>query len=302
MRLVLGTRGSHLALAQSREVARVFTEKWPACAIIERIIRTTGDERLDVSLSAPGALDKGLFTKELERALLDGEIDIAVHSLKDLPTTHPDGLTLGAILAREDPADVLISTCGGGIDELPQHAVVATGSLRRRNFLLWKRPDLRVVDIRGNVPTRLEKLRASSDMDALVLAEAGLRRLEAADNLPSMAGLTRTHLDFMLPAPGQGAVAVQCRSGDVRTLNMLAGIQDTETKIAVDAERAVLAGLGGGCHLPLGARGQVIGGAFQLDAVWFPDGPKNPRVASAREDIGAVSHVVTAVLKQLNEE
>ncbi|HVE15565.1 MAG TPA: hydroxymethylbilane synthase, partial [Chthoniobacterales bacterium] len=173
---ILGTRGSDLALAQTRLVAARLRTAHPGLTVEEKIIRTTGDARLDVSLSAPGTLDKGLFTKELEEALLREEIDAAVHSLKDLPVEEPPGLTLGSILEREDPEDVLISKLGGGIEALPHRAIVATSSLRRKCFLLWKQPELEIRDIRGNVPTRIHKLIDSAETSALVLAGAGLRR------------------------------------------------------------------------------------------------------------------------------
>jgi len=278
---ILGTRGSDLALAQTRLVAARLRTAHPGLTVEEKIIRTTGDARLDVSLSAPGTLDKGLFTKELEEALLREEIDAAVHSLKDLPVEEPPGLTLGSILEREDPEDVLISKLGGGIEALPHRAIVATSSLRRKCFLLWKQPELEIRDIRGNVPTRIRKLIDSAETSALVLAGAGLRRLRAAGVELSLDGLHVSPLDFMLPAPGQGAIAVECRRGDEEALTTLTVLHHEETAICVRAERTVLAGLGGGCHLPLGTRACLEDGTLRLRATWFGHEAGLPRTAES---------------------
>ncbi len=270
--LVLGTRGSDLALAQTRHVAARLRDAHPGLTVEERIIRTTGDARLDIDLSAPGSLDKGLFTKELELALLRGEIDAAVHSLKDLPTVQPAGLTIGAVLPRENPADMLIARSPGGIAALAPGARVATSSLRRKRFLLWQRPDLDVVVLRGNVPTRIRKLAEDPALSAIVLAAAGLHRLERAGVPLGLAPFSVQPLDFMLPAPGQGAVAVQCRERPDAACETLSALHDAPTALCVDTERAVLAGLGGGCHLPLGALATVTpAGALHLRAAWFAD-------------------------------
>jgi hydroxymethylbilane synthase len=275
--LILGTRGSELALAQTRDAAARLRIAHPDLVVEERIIRTTGDRRLDVSLSAPGSLDKGLFTKELEDALLRGEVDAAVHSLKDLPTSQPEGLTLGAILEREEPDDVLISKIGGGIDALPIGSVVATSSLRRKCFLRWTRPDIQIEEIRGNVPTRIRKLVESYHILALVLARAGLRRLEAAGCALGLEHLDTTTLPFMLPAPGQGAVAIECRADDRETLEALAPLHHAPTAVCVSTERAILAGLGGGCSLPVGIRATASGDRMNLLAAWFTEGDQVPR-------------------------
>jgi len=259
--LILGTRGSDLALAQTHLVVGKLQAAHPGLAIESRIIKTTGDQRLDVSLATPGSLEKGLFTREIEEALLAGEIDAAVHSLKDLPTEQPEGLTLGAILERADPSDVLVSRRPGGLDGLPQGATVATSSPRRRAQLLQMRPDLRVTEIRGNVPTRLRKLAGNPALDGLVLARAGLDRLGAAI-MPE--GCAATTLTGMLPAPGQGAIAVECRAGDARTQTLLQAIHHEETSRCVAAERDFLRALGGGCSLPVGAFATVEGGQVKL--------------------------------------
>jgi len=268
--ILLGTRGSDLALVQTRDVARRLRDAHPGLVVGERIIRTTGDKRLDVSLSAPGPLDKGLFTKELEEALLRGDVHAAVHSLKDLPTEQPPGLVVGAVLERADPGDCLASKHAGGWQGLPEGAVVATSSLRRKNQLLLLRPDLRIIEIRGNVPTRLRKVLENAETDALVLAGAALERL-GPDVVPR--GLDITSIREMLPAPGQGAVAVECRADDSETRRLLEAVHHEETARCVAAERALLTSLGGGCHLPLGARAEIIDGAVRVHAGLFePDG------------------------------
>lgn len=272
--LTLGTRGSDLALAQTRLVAAQLEAAHPALEVKTEIIKTTGDKRLDVRLSAPGTLEKGLFTKELEEALLAGTIDAAVHSLKDLPTELPPGLALGAILERADPADVLVSRSPGGLDALAAGATVATSSPRRQAQLLHLRPDLVVVEIRGNVPTRLRKLSEDPALDGLLLAKAGLDRL-GADILP--AGLHACVIGAMLPAPGQGAIALECREGDVAVTDLLQSIHHEETALCVHAERDLLRKLGGGCSLPLGVLGTWENGAVHLQIFWLePDGKKLP--------------------------
>jgi hydroxymethylbilane synthase len=298
-RLVLGTRGSDLALAQARLTATLLRNAHPDLEVEECIIKTTGDLRLDVALSNPGALDKGLFTKELEVALLDRRIDIAVHSLKDLPTEQPEGLMLGAILPREDPSDLLLSKHPGGVDGLPQGAGVATGSLRRQCFLRAIRSDLILHEIRGNVPTRIKKLHAQPELDGIVLAAAGLRRLQASGCPLALDGLHLTEIASMLPAPGQGAVAVQCRVGDAAVLEKLSAISDASTAVSVDAERAVLAGLGGGCHMPLGVRAQVREREIALAAGWFRSESEPPRMATASGNVSDWPAVVRQLLHQL---
>lgn len=268
--LILGTRGSALALVQTRDVAARLAAAHPDLALEEKIIRTTGDRRLDVRLSEPGSLEKGLFTKELEEALLGGGIDAAVHSLKDLPTEQPEGLVLGAILERADHSDSLASKHSGGWRGLPEGAAVATSSLRRKNQLLLLRPDLTVHEIRGNVPTRLRKILENPELDALVVASAALDRL-GHSVVPD--GLDISVVEEMLPAPGQGAVAVECRAGDAAALALLAEIHHEPTARCVAAERDLLKSLGGGCHMPLGARATIVDGKISLLAgIFEPDG------------------------------
>lgn len=264
--LILGTRGSDLALVQTRDVASRLGGRHPELALVEKIIKTTGDQRLDVRLAAPGTLDKGLFTKELEEALLAGTIHAAVHSLKDLPTEQPPGLIVAAVLERAAPSDALVSRHPGGWRGLPSRAVVATSSLRRKNQILLLRPDLKIEEIRGNIPTRLCKVTETPGPDALIVAQAALERL-GEGIVP--AGLDVTLIEEMLPAPGQGAVAVECRESDCETRSVLAAIHHEPTALCVMAERELLRDLGGGCHLPLGARATIEEGKVRLLAALF---------------------------------
>lgn len=268
-KIILGTRGSELALVQTRETARLLQLSSPDLVVEEKIIKTTGDKRLDVSLSAPGSLEKGLFTKELEEALLRGEIHAAVHSLKDLPTELPAGLHIGAILKREDDSDCLASKHPGGWRGLPHSATVATSSLRRKNQLLLLRPDLKTAEIRGNMATRIRKLIESEELDALILAKAAINRLGAEIIPPS---LHLSTIEEMLPAPGQGAIGIECLESDHATREILAVIHDPDTARCVNAERDFLKNLGGGCSLPLGARATIQNGKVHLRAALFQNG------------------------------
>lgn len=256
-------------MVQARLAGEALRRSHPGLALQTRIIKTTGDERLDLSLSSPGVLDAGLFTKELEEALLRGKIHAAVHSLKDLPVEQPEGLCLGAILERGNPAEVLVSKQPGGLAGLPAGSAVGTCSPRRKNQLLLLRPDLRTVDLRGNVPTRLQKLAEGREMSAILLAKAGLDRL--GDILPG--GLYAAVIEDILPAPGQGAIALECRADDAETREILAPLNHADTASCVAAERALLKSLGGGCHLPLGVRSWVEGGQVRMKAAVFNGGP-----------------------------
>ncbi|MCB9777952.1 MAG: hydroxymethylbilane synthase [Alphaproteobacteria bacterium] len=239
--LVLGTRGSKLALAQSGQVARAITDATGVPVRLE-IIRTRGDAIQDRPLAKVGG--KGLFTAELEAALVGGDIDLAVHSLKDLPTEDAPGLTLGCVPRRADPRDVVV---GRPLADLPAGSVVGTGSLRRQTQLSAARPDLELRDIRGNVDTRLSK-RDDGAYDAIVLAQAGLDRLGIRrDDLHPLS------VDEMVPAVGQGALGIQCRAGDAEVLGLLAAIEDAATRRCVIAERAFLSAIGGGCNVPVAA-------------------------------------------------
>jgi hydroxymethylbilane synthase len=248
--LVIGTRSSQLALWQARRIKSILAEDGTTARLEE--ITTTGDRELDVPLSKIG--DKAVFTKELDLALLNGTIDCAVHSLKDLPTALPEGLVLAAISARETPWDVFIAgpDYSGGLAELPQGATVATSALRRRAQLKAWRPDLNVVPVRGNVDTRLEKLFDSS-WEGMVLAEAGIRRLDRV-----VTGRERVIPEIMLPAVGQGALAVVCPADNEPLRRHLDALITAEaTAASTRAERAMLHRLEGGCQVPIGAWGRV---------------------------------------------
>lgn len=258
-RFVIGSRGSDLALWQANFVKTRLEDFFPDGIFEIRIISTTGDQLVDVALSKIG--DKGLFTRQIETELLSGEIDFAVHSLKDLQTAQPDGLTIGAVCGRELPNDVFVSAKFGSIDELPKGATVATGSLRRKSQLLNYRPDLEIVEIRGNVPTRLGKF-AESDLDAMILAYAGLHRLGFDGRVRQL-----IPFDIMLPAVGQGAVAVEVRTGDVRILELVAKFDDAPTRTCIIAERAFLRRLEGGCQVPVGANAVLENGQVHLEGM-----------------------------------
>lgn len=259
MKLIFGTRGSDLALTQTQQVIALLRQKAPEVAVEKKIIKTTGDHKPDASLESISGM--GAFTREIELALLHHTIDVAVHSLKDLPTRQPEGLCIAAVPKRENPADVLASKYGYTLDTLPNGATVGTSSLRRKAQLLAARPDLKVVELRGNVPTRLNKARNGS-FDAVVLAAAGLARL----GLNQEPGLWEIPIQQMLPAPGQGALALEIRAGDVDLQPVLAILHDEESAASVYCERAVLQSFGGGCRSPLGAYAFVQEGPLHLYA------------------------------------
>ena len=257
-KIVIGSRGSDLALWQSNYIADCLREVSPDTDVTIEIIRTTGDKITDVPLAKIGG--KGIFTKELEVALLEKRVDLAVHSLKDLPTELPAGLTVAAIPVREVPLDAFVSKNNISLDDLPTGARIATSSLRRKVQLLAHRDDLEIVDIRGNVPTRLRKLK-DEDLDATILAAAGLRRLGLADAI--------THEispEVMLPAVGQGALGLETRTDHDALHALLAKLHHADTAAEVAAERALLAALGGGCQVPLGALGRIEDGILTLRA------------------------------------
>jgi hydroxymethylbilane synthase len=266
--LRIGTRGSRLARTQADLVCRALARAHPELAApgaLEVVaIRTTGDRITDRPLAALGG--KGLFCKELEAALLERRIDLAVHSIKDLPTWLPEGLRLAAVLEREDPRDVLLSRARTSIGGLPEAALVGTASVRRAAQLLARRPDLRVVNFRGNVETRLRKL-ADGEVDATLLALAGLRRLGIAH-----AGVVLGP-DEMLPAVGQGAIGVECRADDEASLGRLRAIDHAISSACVRAERALLAALDGSCHTPIAGHADIFDDVLHLRAlVATPDG------------------------------
>jgi hydroxymethylbilane synthase len=284
----VGTRKSQLALWQTDHVIDALTTAWPGLSFTVRTISTTGDEILDRPLPAIGG--KGLFTEALENALRSGEIDIAVHSLKDLPVADPPGLTIGAVLSRAEVHDTLVSREGFDLQTLPKGAVVGTSSLRRRAQLLAARPDLDVQSIRGNVETRIRKV-MEGQYDAAVLASAGVQRL----GLDTHEGRLLS-LGDMLPAPGQGALAVQCRAGDKETLALLAAIIEEAVRGAVTAERAFLLALGGGCAVPVAAYAEAAqdGGWLLQGLVADPSGKPLVRVAGTGDDPLALGQALAA--------
>jgi len=263
--LRIGTRGSPLALWQAHHIETLLQPLVGSRGVELVLIETTGDQIRDRALSQIGG--DGLFTKEIQNALLDGRVDVAVHSLKDLPTTPIPELLLAAVPPRGPIGDAFVSRHHAHFDALPQGARVGTSSLRRRSQLLHRRPDIRVEVLRGNVETRLRKLEEEG-LDAILLAEAGLCRLGLQERI--------THLldrSWMLPAVGQGALGLECRANDTETQQILAPLSDPATWAAVRAERAMLRGLGGGCLVPIGALGVVEGGVLHLrGCVLRPDG------------------------------
>jgi hydroxymethylbilane synthase len=256
--LRIGTRASALALWQANRVADLIRAQ-PGAPPVELVhIKTEGDLRVDIPLWAAGG--RAFFTKEIDRAQLDDEVDIAVHSLKDLSTLLADGLELAAVLEREDPRDALLTSHGAHLQDLPTAARVGTSSLRRRAFLLRARPDLTLLELRGNVPTRIERL-AEGKYDAIVLATAGLIRLNLASHIAA-----RIESSVLPPAVSQGAIGVCARIGDEHALRWLRSLDHTATRIAVTAERALLRRIEGGCQVPLGALANLSGNRLTLRA------------------------------------
>lgn len=297
--LTMGTRGSALALAQARQVARALEAAHEGLSVHERIIRTTGDAQQGQPLPAIGG--KGVFTLEIEAALLDGSIDFAVHSLKDLPPLMPQGLVLSCIPRRESPLDCCLLSDWLSRREmptppvlpfLPEHSKVGTSSLRRAAQLKRVRPDLHIESIRGNIDTRLRKLDES--FDAIILARAGLNRLGVDLS-------ERRHFDLpastCLPAPGQGALALQSREDDESTRQVLAALEDAATRQSIEAERACMEALGAGCTTPLGALAELEGGRLQLRAVMLsPDGEQQYEAQSEGDDARALGCCVAQML------
>jgi hydroxymethylbilane synthase len=267
---VIGSRGSSLAMCQAQLVQTKLEEQFPARLFTLKTIKTQADKSPDLSLSAIGG--EGVFVKELEQALLEKQIDLAVHSLKDLPLDIPQALCIAAVLKRDEPRDALVSRSGSSLDELPRGSRVGTSSLRRRSQLLHHRGDLKAVDIRGNVDTRLRKL-DESYCDAIIVAACGLIRLGIEERITEY-----IELSVMLPEPGQGALAVEIRSDDQKMIEMLGSLNDPISRSCVDAERAFLSALGGGCRVPIAAYASLRDETLELEgAVVAIDGRAHAR-------------------------
>jgi hydroxymethylbilane synthase len=318
--ILIATRGSALALAQANAVLDQCRQAFPQLQFALNIIKTTGD-KLQTASMAKGDLPKGLFTKELEVALLNQDADLAVHSLKDLPTELPAGLTLGAVGQREDVRDVLIYRDAGHfqaqsgkrgfgpqlkLGDFPAGATIATSSTRRQAQLLAVRPDLKVIEIRGNVSTRMQKLADRAEMDGTILAMAGLKRLNfritdagrlEGDAVPE--GLLAILLDVetMLPCVGQAAVGIEIRENDERIAGLCARLNHGPTFQCVTAERAFLSAMGGGCQSPVGAYAEILGDQLRLRAVSFINGCRRTEATRPVTDAVAVGNEVAAVLR-----
>jgi hydroxymethylbilane synthase len=290
----IGSRGSQLALWQANHVAALLRSHGHEIEI--EIIHTTGDKTLDVALSKVGA--KGMFTKEIEEALADGRVDLAVHSLKDLPTEISAGFELAAVLSREDPRDVFCSRKFDRIDALPQGARVGTSSLRRQAQLKAIRADLTIYPLRGNVDTRLRKLEAG-DYDAIILAAAGLNRLQKTSLVRQV-----IPVDVMCPAAGQGALAIEVRAGDGKMLEQIKVLDDRSARLTTTCERALLNRMGGGCQVPIGASAELLNGELRLHAVVAdPDGGIVLReVRHGSDSVALGNSVADALLRQGGDE
>ena len=298
--LRLGTRGSLLAKTQSQLVASELEKRHKGLAVELIILKTSGDSIQDKPLYEFGG--KGLFTKELDQALLRNDIDLAVHSFKDVPVTQPlvavEDLVIAAVPQREDPRDVFCCLITRQVADLPREAKVGTSSLRRKCQLLAIRPDLKIDVLRGNIDTRLRKLRDAA-FDAIILAAAGLRRT----GLFNEAEMEMLDPDQMLPAPGQGALAIQCRRNDERTRELLSVLDHRDTERAVTAERIIVQTLGGDCHSPIGALAEIDGDDMKLRVVVGSRGGTPPIIrASAECPCEHPDGAVGEVLKSLSEQ
>jgi hydroxymethylbilane synthase len=283
LQLTIGSRGSQLALWQANYIASQLRERGHEVAI--EIIHTTGDKITDVALAKVGA--KGMFTKEIEEALADNRIDLAVHSLKDLPTDISPEFEITAVPVREDPRDALCSMKYSSLEELPSGGRIGTSSLRREAQLRSLRADLYVYPLRGNVDTRLRKLE-SGEYDAIILAAAGLKRLGRSDAIKRI-----LPVDVMCPAAGQGALGIEIRAGDLAVRDALSFMDDTATRAEIDCERALLRKMGGGCQVPIGASAKSSGGKLLLQAiVASPDGKSVLRDSAEGVDATALGELV----------
>lgn len=261
MKIVVGTRGSNLALVQTNWVVDELKKANPDVEFEVKIIKTKGDLIKDLPLDKIG--DKGLFVKEIEKSLLNKEIDMAVHSMKDMPSYLPEGLKFASSPKREDPRDVLIFKEGyKSIEDLPKGARIGTGSKRRKYQLLKHRPDLEIVPIRGNIETRIKKIE-TENLDGVVLAASGLKRAGLEEKIDYY-----IPTDIMLPAPAQGILALEIRENDEETENIINSIKDDTTKVQIDAERGFLIGVNGSCHIPMGAYCDIDGDKIKLTGLY----------------------------------
>lgn len=275
MKLVVGTRGSNLALIQTNWVVDRLKEANPDVEFEIKIIKTKGDLIKDLPLDKIG--DKGLFVKEIEKSLLDKEIDMAVHSMKDMPSYLPEGLKFASSPEREDPRDVLIFKEGyKTIDDLPKGAKIGTGSKRRKYQLLKHRPDLEIVPIRGNIETRIKKME-TENLDGVVLAASGLKRAGLESKIDYY-----IPTDIMLPAPAQGILALEIRDNDEETEKIINSIKDDTTKVQIDAERGFLIGVNGSCHIPMGAYCDIDGDKIKLTGL-YGDGEGKKIIIKSQE-------------------
>ena len=305
-KIVIGTRGSELARAQTRMVEEALREKWPDVTIETKIIRTSGDE----AHPRAGKLRhgrKGLFTAEIEKALLAGDVDLAVHSAKDLPSETNPSAAIAAVRPRAPMDDVLVSKQPGGLTSLREGATIATGSVRRKHQLAWKHPSLAIVDLRGNVPTRLRKL-AENDWDAIVLARAGLERLGFATTRAQINVEGREFFievlprEIFLPAGGQGIIALQIRADNESIRAIVQPVNDRETLLCLRAEREFLRLLQGDCNSPVGVLATTKNGIMKIRAQVFQDGSGAPRAGRAEGRCNDYEYLAEELLRQINGE
>ena len=303
-KITLGTRGSELARAQTLLVEKAIQSAYPSMAIETKIIVTHGDNATVVDLNAGR---KGLFTAEIERALLAREVDVAVHSAKDLPSQTNPAAQIAAVLPRAPTNDVLISKHSGGLASIPCGATVATGSVRRQRQLHWKRPDLKLVDVRGNVPTRLRKL-AENEWDGIVLARAGLERLgfSATRTETGFEGgqffLEILPLELFVSAGGQGIIALQIRSNDQNTKAFLASVNDPDTLLCLQAEREFLSLLHGDCNFPVGVYATISNGRMKLRAQVFEGESPTPQQAEVDGASDEGDQLAAELLRKIEQD
>jgi hydroxymethylbilane synthase len=297
-KVIIGTRGSLLAVAQTKDVRNMLQEKYPETEFEIKIIVTTGDTDLRTNWNNSDTSLKSLFTKEIEKELLDGTIHLAVHSMKDMPAESPEGLICGAIPQREDSRDAVVSKTGLKLSELPEGAIVGTSSLRRTMAVKEMRPDLVIEPIRGNIHTRLKKLK-EENFDVIVLAAAGLKRVGLENEITQY---LESH--EMMPAPAQGALCIQCKEDNSRIKEMLSSISEKEVEEVVNIEREFSKIFDGGCHTPMGCSGAIIGDDICLKGMYCSEGiVYKGEVTGKREKGTALAHELAGIIRgQINEK